>query len=243
MKVYLAGIESIYSENRELFYKGYNLASFYSINEMALDIAIHSSEFLLDSGAYTFMVNSKTKKDWDSYVSRYAEFVAKNRIEHFFELDIDNVVGYEEVLRLREKLEIETGRRCIPVWHKTRGIQEFLKMIDEYSYVAIGGIISREITKDQYCGFAPLIKEAHKKNCKIHGLGFTSINLLDRYPFDSVDSTNWSFGRYGHFWRYKDGKIKMYHRPDGKHCVNRAGIQAHNIKEWIKFQRYAERNL
>ena len=33
----------------------------------------------------------------------------------------------EEEKTLRKRLELETGKQCIPVWHKPRGKEEFLK--------------------------------------------------------------------------------------------------------------------
>ena len=55
------------------------------------------------------------------------EFINTYKIDKFFELDIDSVVGYEEVLKLRKKLEHLTEKQCIPVWHTSRGKEDFLK--------------------------------------------------------------------------------------------------------------------
>ena len=88
-----------------------------------------------------------------------------------------------------------------------------------------------------------LISYAHSKGVKVHGLGFTSINQLDEYHFDSVDSTNWAFGRYGHYWVYKNGHIKMEHRPLNKKCIDRDALAEFNMRNWIQYQKYAEANL
>ena len=61
MKVFLAGVESVYEDNKPLLKDGYNLISFYTINSKSLNIIRNSKMFLLDSGAYTFMSNSKKK--------------------------------------------------------------------------------------------------------------------------------------------------------------------------------------
>ena len=57
--------------------------------------------FMLDSGAFTFMTSSKKKVDFDEYLSKYIEFISKHDIKLFFELDIDSVVGYEQVSQYR----------------------------------------------------------------------------------------------------------------------------------------------
>lgn len=66
--------------------------------------------FLLDSGAFTFMSGAGVV-DFDKYVEGYAAFIKKWNVKNFFELDIDSVVGIREVERLREKLERLSGRK------------------------------------------------------------------------------------------------------------------------------------
>lgn len=219
----------------------YILESFYYFQEWQIPLIKKSEMFLLDSGAFTFM-NGKKSNDFDGYLTRYIDFIKKHDVKYFFELDIDSVVGYDKVKQLRKRLEKETGKKCIPVWHKSRGKDEFLKMCDEYDYVAIGGIVTKEITKDQYPFFTWFLNEAHKRGCKVHGLGFTSIADLPKYHFDSVDSTSWkSGGRFGQLHIYKNGTIKTITQKS-KRAVYRA-IDTNNFNEWLKYQRYADKNL
>lgn len=84
------------------------------------------------------MTNSHTRLNWDEYLERYADFIVRNNVKKFFELDIDSIVGYEKVLQFRNKLEKLTNRPCIPVWHENRGKDEFIRMSQQYSYVSIG---------------------------------------------------------------------------------------------------------
>lgn len=139
----------------------YILESFYYFQEWQIPLIKKSEMFLLDSGAFTFM-SGKKSNDFDGYLTRYIDFIKKHDVKHFFELDIDSIVGYDKVKQLRKRLEKETGKKCIPVWHKSRGKEEFLKMCDEYNYVAIGGIVTKEITKDQY-PFLLIFWERHTK--------------------------------------------------------------------------------
>lgn len=148
MRVYLAGSGDMSIKTG--FFDYYRLESFYYITEKDEPLIHKYKDFLLDSGAFTFMSDSKTSIDWDEYVERYAGFINKHDIEHFFELDIDILVGINEVERLRYKLERLTNRQCIPVWHKSRGKDYWLKMVKDYDYVAIGGIASKEIKPSEY---------------------------------------------------------------------------------------------
>ena len=128
MKVHLAGIESIYAENMPLFKDRYVLTSFYALNNTGKAIISNASEYLLDSGAYSFMSNAgeAASINWEEYIERYAAFIRQQNVKHFFELDIDNIVGYERVKGYRKKLENLCGAECVPVWHISRGIEEYL---------------------------------------------------------------------------------------------------------------------
>ena len=89
--------------------------------------------FLLDSGAFTFMTSLKGKSiNWDAYVINYGNFIKHHDIKHFFELDIDPIVGLKKVERLRELLEQTAQRKCIPVWHKSRGLDYWKQMCKDY---------------------------------------------------------------------------------------------------------------
>lgn len=199
--------------------------------------------FLLDSGAFTFF-SSNYNQNWWEYIERYADFINRNSVDDFFELDIDSLVGYDEVRRLRAKLIKLTGKQPIPVWHRSRGKNEFLKMCDEFDYVAVGGIVSKEIMPKEYPVFSYLINEAHKRGVRIHGLGFTNLNGLRKYHFDSVDSTSWVSGnRFGSVYRFDGENMLKYNKELGQRLSDGRAVALNNMREWLKFQRYAETHL
>lgn len=224
------------------------LESFYYLrkNEEFMTLVKYFGSFLLDSGAFTFMSGShKGAINWDKYVEEYATFINRYKVELFFELDIDSVVGIKEVERLREKLENLTRRKPIPVWHKNRGKEYFIRMCEEYPYVAIGGIVTKEIPRQIYeKAFPWFIKTAHEHKCKIHGLGYTTIANLHKYHFDSVDSTAWLYGnRGGYLYKFnpKTGLMEQMSK-DGCRLKSREGA-VNNFNEWVKFGMYAEKFL
>ena len=223
------------------------LESFYYLrkNEEFMALAKHFGSFLLDSGAFIFMTGAhKGAINWDEYVEDYARFINKHDIKLFFELDIDSVVGLQEVERLREKLEAMTGKKPIPVWHKNRGKEYFIQMCENYPYVALGGIVTKEIPRQKYeKGFPWFIKTAHPHHCKIHGLGYTTILNLPKYHFDSVDSTAWLYGnRGGYLYKFnpQKGVMEQLH-ADNSRLKSREGA-VNNFREWVKLCKYAEVN-
>ena len=260
MKVFIAGDNNKKKILRENLFgsdflagenalKGINvLESFYYLrkNEEFMTLVKHFGSFLLDSGAFTFMSGShRGAINWDEYVEEYAAFINRYKVELFFELDIDSVVGIKEVERLREKLEALTGKKPIPVWHKNRGKEYFIRMCEEYPYVAIGGIVTKEIPRKIYeKAFPWFIKTAHEHKCKIHGLGYTTIANLHKYHFDSVDSTAWLYGnRGGYLYKFnpKTGLMEQMSK-DGCRLKSREGA-VNNFNEWVKFGMYAEKFL
>lgn len=241
MKIFLAGIHDkpYICVDKAL----YILESFYYIKDWQLKLIHRWKGFLLDSGAFTFMSSDKGKIHWDEYVERYAEFINKYSIEHFFELDIDSIVGIEEVERLRCKLESLTSRQCIPVWHRSRGKDYWIKMCEEYRFVAIGGLATKEILPQEYPYLNWFIRQAHARGSKVHGLGFTSMKFLPLVHFDSVDSTNWiSGGRFGQLHLFEDNKIRSVSYKN-RRVKDYRSIDCLNFLEWIKFQEYAEKKL
>lgn len=222
------------------------LESFYYADEWTEKAIPLLDKFLLDSGAFTFMSNVKDSKkvDFDAYLTRYINFINKNDVKLFFELDVDSVVGYEKVKQMRKRLESETQKKCIPVWHKSRGLEEWNKLTSEYDYVAIGGIVSKEITRQEYKYFPKLLEIARENGCKVHGLGFTNLEGLKKYKFYSVDSTAWTTGnRFGSVYKFNGHTMVKYSKKDGQKLADSRAVAVNNFNEWVKFQKYADKFL
>lgn len=247
--IYIAGEHSVKNGTKIQSWQGLSiLESYYYLRKNTnFERLLHTipMNFLLDSGAFTFMQGNHGKVDISDYVNGYAEFINKHDIKLFFELDIDSVIGLEKVEQIRNRLEMLTGKKPIPVWHIGRGKQYFLDMCKAYPYVALGGIVSKEITNYEY--FPWFISEAHKAGAKIHGLGFTQLASLRKYRFDSVDSTAWLYGnRGGYLYRFNPriaGLMEKITAPAGKGRLKSNESAMHNFKEWVKLSNWAEHNL
>lgn len=239
MKLFIAGTAG----DNKLILKNrpkYILESFYYITEWQKELIQKCDMFLLDSGAFTFMSNSKKAIDWNAYIDDYIKFINENDVKYFFELDIDKIVGYENVKAIRKYIEQRTNKKTIPVWHRSRGLEEWKKLTKEYDYVAIGGFAIKDITRNEYKFIPELLKIAKNNNCKVHGLGFTGKHI-ETYGFYSVDSTTWlQARRFGELSRF-DGKKMVRVRKDNKTKKGKPEILEYNLKEWLKYQEYLER--
>ena len=210
------------------------LESHYYLNPWQAEQIKDIEHFMLDSGAFTFL-NSKKSVDIDEYVEGYINFINEYDVQHFFELDIDSIVGYEEVKKLRSRIERRTKKRCIPVWHKSRGIKEFHKLCKKYDYLAIGGIVTKEIERHEHFLLNAFCDLAKSYDCKLHGLGFTPPNLKE-YRFYSVDSTSWLAGaRFGRLYEFADGKLRSTKQTEKMHYLE---YDRRNIEQFLKFQQF-----
>lgn len=197
MKIFLSAIEGqekipriIVKEEGKMLY---NLMSYFAIRKNTTNaeyIRDNSREVLIDSGAHSFQKGKKV--DWDKYTEEYANFIKKfdrKNVIGYFEMDVDNIIGYDKVLELRKRLKM-VSNKIIPVWHKNRGIEDYKKMCQEYAgkIIAITGFKNEDIKDEQYLMF---LKYAKKYNCKVHCLGMTRKKVLNKVPFDYVDSSSW----------------------------------------------------
>lgn len=171
----------------------WNLMSFYYIQKkagIAEVVRDNTEEILIDSGAHSFQKGVHVK--WEEYTDKYADFIKhfdRPNVLGYFEMDVDNVIGYDAVKSLRSRL-LRVTDKVIPVWHKNRGIDDFKAMCEEYSgrIVAITGFKNEDIRDEQYMMF---LNYAHSKGCRVHCLGMTRKKVLDKVPFDYVDSSSW----------------------------------------------------
>lgn len=192
MKIFLSALES-HGNNicNNIGKLKWNLMSFYYLKQPVFEkVLAHSELMLIDSGAHSFQKGKKV--DWVEYTRKYAEWIRANdcpKILGYFEMDVDNAIGYDKVLELRAILE-NASDKIIPVWHKNRGVNEYKRMCQQYAgkIVAITGFRNEDIKDHQYIMF---LKYAKKYGCKVHCLGMTRKEILDKVPFDYVDSSSW----------------------------------------------------
>jgi hypothetical protein len=223
------------------------LESFFFIGDWMIPYIENHWDFLLDSGAFSFFGKKADSLNWEEYQNKYADFINAHSIDKFFELDIDILVGIEEVERLRERLISLTGKTPIVVWRPSRGIEYWQKMIEQYPYIAISASGSYDSRWTRNPGsedvLRQMVKTAHAQGVKVHGLGYTNIDKLKHIGWDSIDSTTWVHGnRTGQIHEFRNGKIIKHKRPEGTFMPPKQAA-IHNFDEWVKFQQYALTNL
>jgi hypothetical protein len=243
MKVYLAGAgwEKIWLNDE--FYNFHRLQTYCHLTDQEKKVIHKYKGFLLDSGAFSFFGGKKV--DWSEYTSSYIKFINDYDVKHFFELDIYSIIGIDNTLKLRDKIEKETGKQTIPVWHKFLGIQFYKNLCDNYKYIAIGasGMHGTEWTRKNPEILKSLVDYANNKKVKVHGLGYTNLKQLQVIKFHSVDSTSWLSGnRFGAVYNFNGQGLDKVNKPAGKRVITNKTAK-HNFTEWVKYSNYAYLNL
>lgn len=249
MKIYIAGEAYGSRVFPAVDFKFNRLETFWRVfNKQQVEPNIGKyNDFLLDSGAFTFMMAKKNGKeikiDLDYFTDAYIDYINAMKIEKFFEMDVDNVLGYKKVLQLRSRIESKTGRQSIPVFHMSRGKDEYIAHCKDYGYIAIG-IAGKDVAWGNHEAFKAFVLKAQEYGTKVHGLGITGMKSLERVPFYSVDSSAWTAGNRYKGMCFFDGKrIVNAKNLENKRIINHEGLALHNLNQWIRFAEYASNKI
>lgn len=181
----------------------------------------------LDSGAHSLYVREVIKKgkkggygffktkEFQEYVDGYATFVLKHLDVLDYYANVDVIFDPELSWKTLKYLEKEYGLHPVPVIHYGTDFSWIKKHLDAgYEFLGIGGVGQR-VSAASYIHWADSLFEclcpgpSHLPIVRTHGFAMTSLFLLRRYPWWSVDSASWE--KTGAF-----GSILVPDRRDGK---------------------------
>jgi len=180
-------------------------------------------DLFLDSGAFSAWAQ-KTEID----ISDYIAFVKKYQryITVYANLD---VIGDPEATWKNQEIMEKAGLNPLPVYHLEDDVSYLERCIKEYEYFCIGGMargfnFSTRLSFLDKCFELVCDQPSRLPKAKVHGFGMTSLKLLLRYPWYSVDSTSWLVtGRNGSvfvpFYSYKE-KRYIYNENSMKVTVS-----------------------
>ena len=160
--------------------------------------------FFLDSGAYSAWSVGKVV-DLDAY----CDFITAN-IEHIDVYACLDVIpgkpGSEATQKERDSAAQQTwenylymvskGCNPLPVYHYGEDVKWLRNMLDhEVTYIGLGGLVGksskmRRLWLDRV--FTMLTDKDGHPIVRTHGFGMTSVPLIFRYPWYSVDSISWN---------------------------------------------------
>lgn len=255
MRIYLSAVlnNTIISKNKDVenLLKGNHILHSFAYDKPGIEkFYSMSKSILLDSGAFTLM-NSKTRRnnfDPMDYCKKYAEHIKKNNIDLFMELDIEGVFGFDVYKDCLHQLQDITGKMPIICFHKWRGLNYYKEIVKRVPYVALGDVSVGSSARDLYKFFPWFINEAHKNNCRVHGLAFTAFKDLEYMEFDSVDSSTWLMGaKFAQSVRFDGHRIRKYDCRKGQSAERKLAdnytVNLHDYLQWCKFSQYYDHEM
>lgn len=152
-------------------------------------------DLFLDSGAFSAWTQ-KTEINIQDYI----QFIKDNQQYITIYANLD-VIGSAEGTWENQQIMEDAGLKPLPVYHfkeDPKWLKRYLKK--GYDYIALGGLVKAgdiiPFLNDTFSKY--LCDDQGMPIIKVHGFGLTSIPIMLKYPWYSVDSTSWVVtGRMG----------------------------------------------
>jgi len=219
---------------------------------------LNKISLFLDSGAF-----SAWSKGIEININDYIHFIKEH--EQYIDVyaNLDSIGNPEKTLQNQKVME-EAGLSPLPCFHYGEDIKYLKYYLRYYQYIALGGMVPISNT--------PLVKwldnlfishicnQDGSPKVKVHGFGLTSVQLMIRYPWYSVDSTSWVLtGRFGAVYvpKMKNGNYDYLQIPykvivsdkspsqkqEGKHINTFSGGEKRKVLEYFEEKGYCLEGL
>lgn len=170
---------------------GMYLESYHYIHKQAAVKRIRAAgeKVFLDSGAFSAFTLG-TKVD----INRYCDYCHENKDIIHFPSVLDAIGDYKGTYHNQMEMERQ-GVKPLPCYHYGEPPEVLEHYVANYEYITIGGMVP--ISTPQLILWLDEIWERYLTDdkgvpkIKIHGFGLTSLPLMFRYPWYSVDSSTW----------------------------------------------------
>ena len=165
---------------------------FYTTEDMVKALRLAKDTLFLDSGAFS-MFTRNVKVD----LRAYSDFIKKHKDVIHIASNLDAIgQAQEEVSYTRQKELEDYGVKIQPVFHARDKDEWLVRYLEEgYDYIFLGGMVpeSTVYLKEwlDRIWHKYLTNPDGTAKVKVHGFGLTSLPLMFRYPWFSVDSTSW----------------------------------------------------
>lgn len=177
-------------------------------------------EVFADSGGFSAMTQGV-----DIDINDYIGWV--RRWEHLLSVYANlDVIGNPEKTAENQRTIEDAGLQPLPVFH-TGSDWEFLeRYIDEYQYIALGGMVPfMRFPKRIMPWLIQAFKRAEGK-AVYHGFGATAWTVVQALPWYSVDSSSWGQG-------FRFGQVPLFDSRKGK-------FEKANLGDWKGCRKHAE---
>lgn len=207
------------------------------------DMRAAGAKVFVDSGAfsaYTLGIDLSIE-DYCAYLKRNEDIV---RVEDgIFMASVLDGIG-DPLLTYQNQLRMEElGVRPLPCFHAGEDERYLEWYIENYEYITLGGLVGA--STDQLRMWLDSVWEkylldgAGNPKIKVHGFGMTSIPLMERYPWHSVDSSSWiQAASFGSVFTGDYGPISISEKSParfdaGQHYDNMTQIEQDALRDYF----------
>lgn len=250
MKLFIAGQgvtkAAIFKFREEQQQKGKEIAFLHSYLEIKngdfelLTRHLSPENSFLDSGAFTAFTQG-ARIDIDHYI----DTIKAIGRPYYAALD---VIGDYKATRVNLDYMVSKGLKPIPAFHVGSPKEELIKLLDEYDYIALGGLVPLAMRRNKlqewldYC-FSTITKKDPLP--KVHLFGINSLWAWQRYPAYSADATSWVSGsKFRRIVEFKDGRFITHHKNQDSPMAHKVfmndytDLNLHNVIEYQKAADY-----
>lgn len=166
--------------------------------------------FFIDSGAF-----SSATQGVSIDIKEYIDFLHRFKPELYAVLD--DIKSPQKTWENQKIMEKE-GLVPMPCFHMGEPIKWLERYIEEYDYIALGGMVMSQ-NIDGWLTKVWNTIWSKKPDLRVHGFGLTSQDMNTKFPFYSVDSSSYSGGvRFARIALWSEGKKIIYDDDFWKFC-------------------------
>lgn len=201
----------------------YFLESYHYLDKpsMVARVRRDNAKIFLDSGAFSAFTRGAEidLPGYCRYVKEYSDIIEDvDGIKLFSVLD-----GIGDPLKTyRNQLEMERlGCRPLPCFHYGEDERYLEYYLANYEYITLGGLVPVS-TPQMYLWLDRiwndyLVDGTGRPRVRVHGFGITTLGVVERYPWFSVDSSSWvQIAGNGGIVLYPEGRVINVSRQSPK---------------------------
>lgn len=270
MKIYLAGLYANSFYNTGPLYRNklnekeqeihnqiapYILESYHYIGKgrsMSAKIRNTHRQVFLDSGAFSAFTKGVTVS-----IDDYVAFIKDNediivRDGNALCASVLDAIGDCNATYANQIAMQQRGVTPLPCFHYGEPEEALEYYLTHYEYITLGGMVpisspQLKLWLDRIWDKIITDKDG-KPRCKVHGFGLTTLSLMERYPWYSVDSSSWvQVGSVGNIY-YKGTTLAISeHSPSrkvrGRHYDSLPEMQRECIRSYVESKGFSIERL
>ena len=204
------------------------LESYHYVNKQRIvdNMRENNAKVFLDSGAFSAWTTGATIKleDYCNYILRNHDII---RVEDGDVMaSVLDAIGSAQGTFENQMAMERLGVRPLPCFHKYEDPRYLDWYIKNYSYITIGGMVgsSPQVLMEWLDEIWEkyLLDGSGNPRLKVHAFGVTSVQLMERYPWYSCDSSSWiQVARFGNVYSPDYGVMSVSDESPAKHDEGR----------------------